>query len=90
MEDMECNDLCDLYEFYQEFRFNISLLQFNREHYDKILSQNHYAQNILYVCWFIWFEKRWWKKYGEFYRQCINIIKSVLKNREKRREQENK
>ena len=50
MEDMECNDLCDLYEFYQEFRFNISLLQFNREHYDKILSQNHYAQNILYVC----------------------------------------
>ncbi|HEB9432564.1 TPA: transcriptional regulator [Campylobacter coli] len=96
MEAMECSDLCDLYEFYQKFKYKISCLEFNENDYKKLLSKNYYPKNIL-DCGDISYllidlldlRENNEKEYGEFFGKCINIIKSVLKDREKRRIERN-
>ncbi|EAH6949491.1 helix-turn-helix transcriptional regulator, partial [Campylobacter coli] len=96
MEARECSDLCDLYEFYQKFKYKISCLEFNEDDYRKLLSLKHYPKNILdhgqtsYML-FDLFDLREDDKerYGEFFEECINIIKSTLKDRENRRIERN-
>ncbi|ECB9743717.1 transcriptional regulator, partial [Campylobacter upsaliensis] len=92
MEARECSDLYDLYEFYQKFNYKISCLEFNEDDYRKLLSLKYYPKNILdraqtsYML-FDLFDLREDNKetYGEFFEECINIIKFTLKDREKRR-----
>ena len=92
MEAMERSDLCDLYEFYQKFKCNISCLEFNEDDYRKLLSRDYYPKNILdrgntsYKLLDLLDLREDNKKiYGEFFGECINIIKSTLKDREERR-----
>ncbi len=95
MEAMERSDLCDLYEFYQKFKHNISCLEFNEDDYRKLLSRDYYPKNILdrgqtsYML-FDLFDLRDDNKerYGKFFEECINIIKSTLKDREERKNRE--
>ena len=89
MEAMERSDLCDLYEFYQKFKCNISCLEFNEDDYRKLLSRDYYPKNILdrgntsYKLLDLLDLREDNKKiYGEFFGECINIIKSTLKDRE--------
>ena len=96
MEARECSDLCDLYEFYQKFKRNISCLEFNEDDYRKLLSRNYYPKNILdrgktsYVLFDLLDLMEDDKKiYGEFFGECIKIIKSTLKDRENRRMERN-
>lgn len=91
METKECNDLCDLYEFYQKFNYKISCLEFNQDDYKKLLSRNYYPENILrygkisYILFDLLNLKEGNEgKYGEFFAQCIDVIKSVLKDRERK------
>ncbi|BDM07644.1 transcriptional regulator [Campylobacter jejuni] len=89
MEARECSDLCDLYEFYQKFKCNISCLEFNEDDYRKLLSRNYYPKNILdrgkisYMLFDLLDLREDNKEiYGGFFGECINIIKSTLKDRE--------
>ena len=96
MEVMERSDLCDLYEFYQKFKHNISCLEFNEDDYRKRLSRDYYQKNILnygkisyMLCDLLDLREDNKEKYGEFFGECINIIKSTLKDRENRRMERN-
>lgn len=95
MEARECSDLCDLYEFYQKFKRNISCLEFNEDDYRKLLSRNYYPKNILdrgkisYMLFNLLDLKEDNKEiYGGFFGECINNIKSTLKDREARKNRE--
>lgn len=95
MEVMERSDLCDLYEFYQKFKHNISCLEFNEDDYRKLLSRDYYPKNILnygktsyMLCDLLDLREDNKEKYGEFFGECINIINSVLKDREERKNRE--
>ncbi len=92
MEARECSDLCDLYEFYQKFKYNISLLEFNKEDYKKIINKEYYAKNILVrgqtshlLADLFDLRKDIKEKYEDFFIECIDIIKSILKHREERK-----
>lgn len=96
MEPRECSDLCDLHEFYQKFKYKISCLEFNEDDYRKLLSRDYYPKNILshgktsYVLFdLLDLREDNKEKYGEFFGECIKIIKSTLKDREKRRIERN-
>lgn len=96
MEAMECSDLCDLYEFYQKFKYKISCLEFNEDDYRKLLSWDYYPKNILnqgqtsYILLdLLDLREDDEEKYGNFFVECIKIIKSTLKDREKRRIERN-
>ena len=96
MEAMECSDLCDLYEFYQKFKYKISCLEFNEDDYRKLLSRDYYPKNILnygkisyMLLDLLDLREDNKEQYGGFFGECINIIKSTLKDRENRRIERN-
>ncbi|EAI0921858.1 transcriptional regulator, partial [Campylobacter jejuni] len=80
----------------QKFKYKISCLEFNEDDYRKLLSFKHYPKNILdhgqtsYMLSDL-FDLRDDNKerYDKFFEECINIIKSTLKDRENRRIERN-
>lgn len=96
MEAIERSDLCDLYEFYQKFKYKISCLEFDEDDYKKLLSRDYYPKNILNhgkisykLLDLLGLREDSEKEYGDFFGECIKIIKSTLKDREKRRIERN-
>ncbi|HEC1777077.1 helix-turn-helix domain containing protein [Campylobacter sp. RKI_CA19_01128] len=82
MEARESSDLYDLFKFFNNFRANISVLEFNEEDYKKLVSRQFYPKNILkhgsisYMLLDL-LDLRYdmEEQYDSFFRKCIQIIK---------------
>lgn len=91
MENTECRDLFELYEFYMKHKNYIALVSLKRDEYDKLASRNFYAKNILekgdysYILYDL-FDLDYFHKeiYGDFFVRCTNIIKSLKEIKDKK------
>lgn len=97
MSGSESNDLFELYKFYRENEHKISLVSLEREEYDKIISREHYAGNILksskyshmlYDLFDLDYYNK--EKYGNFFVECTDIIKSMKESEENKTQKEKK
>lgn len=84
MENTECRDLFELYEFYMKRKNYIALVSLKRDEYDKLISKNFYAKNILEKGRYSYmlhdlFDLDYSNKeiYGDFFVRCTDIIKSL-------------
>lgn len=97
MGGSEAIDLFSLYKFYLENEHKISLLTLEREEYDKLISREHYAGNILkkghnsYMLGDL-FDLDYYnkEKYGDFFVECTDIIKNRKESEEKRTQKDKK
>jgi hypothetical protein len=93
----ESNDLFSLYKFYRENEHKISLVSLEHEEYDKLISREYYAGNILksgkyshmlYDLFDLdYFNK---EKYGDFFVECTDIIKNKKESEENKTQKEKK
>lgn len=88
MENSESNSLFELYNFYIENKYIISLVALERDEYDKLISRDYYAKPILEKSSHSYmlddlFDLQLFnqEKYGEFFIECTNIIKSIKENK---------
>lgn len=86
MEGTEQNDLYQLYKFYKTNQYRIKLIQLTSKEYEKLISKEYYAKNILERGEISYLLEDLFDlnmdnvdKYNDFYKKDIDIIKYQLK-----------
>ncbi|OCS32877.1 transcriptional regulator (plasmid) [Campylobacter fetus] len=91
MSGIERSDLYDLYEFNRRHKYSIKLISLSEDEYNALISKMYYARNILHRGKHSYmledlFDLQYFnqERYGSFFVDFTNIIKSEKAYREKR------